>query len=87
MDSGRNDQMENTADIAAVAPIIRKSKHSDCNDRKDRCDRAWPAILPIPAIIWKSITSDHMETEGGLYFGKGSEKFNTLSHSNFGITF
>ena len=64
--------------IARITAIIRKSKHSNCNDRKDRSDRACPAILPIPAIIWKSIISDRndrMETEGELYFRKGSEKF------------
>ena len=46
-----------------------------------------PAISMIPAILWKSILSDchdrsdlndrnnHIETESGLYFGKGTEKF------------
>ena len=79
--------MENTgaaiaaiATITAIPAIIRKSKHSDCNDRKDRkdrSDRACPAISTTPAILWKSILgdrNDHMETEGGVHFGKGSEK-------------
>ena len=74
--------MKNTsaaiAAIATITAIIRNSKHSDCNDCKDHSDCTCPAILTTPAIIWKSIISDrhdHMETEGGLYFGKGSEKF------------
>ena len=43
--------------IATIPAIIRKSKHRDCNDRKDRRDRACPAISTIPAILWKSILS------------------------------
>ena len=51
--------MENTsaaiAAIATIPAIIRKSKHRDCNDRKDRRGHA---ISTIPAILWKSILSD-----------------------------
>ena len=71
--------MENTsAAIAMIPAIIGKSKHRDCSDR------ACPAISTIPAILWKSVLSDrhdrsdrddHMETEGGLYFGMGSKEF------------
>ena len=75
------------AAIATIPAIIRKSKHRNCNHRKDRRDRGCPAISTIPAMLWKSILSDchdrsdlndrndHMETESGLYFGKGTEKF------------
>ena len=78
------------AAIVTIPAIIRKSKNRDCNDRKERRDRACPAISTIPAILWKSILSDchdrsdlndrndrndHMETESGLYFGKGTKKF------------
>ena len=75
------------AAIATIPAIIWKSKHRDCNDRKDRRDRACPATSTIPEILWKSILSDchdrsdlndsndHMETESRLYFGKGTVKF------------
>ena len=65
------------ATITAVPAIIQKPKHSDCNDR------TCPAILTIPAIIWKSIIRDRIETDGGLYFGKGSEKFHYVFTSRF----
>ena len=34
-----------------------------------------------------AIVNDHMETEGGLHFGKGPKNSTTMfSHSDFGIT-
>ena len=75
--------MENTsaaiATITAIPAIIRKSKRS-----------AIATIVKIAAIVRSqrsqqlygnqssAIVKDHMETEGGLYFGKGSEKFHYI---------
>ena len=80
--------MENTsAAIATIPAIIRKSKHRDCNDRRDRACPAIQrsqrfygnqssAIVTIAVILTiVTIVNDHMETESGLYFGKGTEKF------------
>ena len=47
-----------SAAIATIPAIIWKSKYRDCNDRKNRSDRACPAISMIPAILWKSILSE-----------------------------
>ena len=54
---------------------------------KDRSDRACPAISTIPGNQSSAIVNDHMETEGGLYFGKSRKNFTTFSHSDFGIIF
>ena len=51
------------ATITAFPAIMWKSKHRDCNNRKDRSDRACPVISTIPAILWKSILSDRNDRQ------------------------
>ena len=60
--------------FTAISEIIGKPEMSDRNDRKDHDGHVYPAILTIPANIWKSIlnprklasivtiTNDHIET-------------------------
>ena len=89
--------MENTsAAIATIPAIIRKSKHRDCNNRKDHRGLAISTIIKIAEVLRSqrsqrfygnqssaivtiavilTIVNDYMETESGLYFGKGTEKF------------
>ena len=53
--------------IAAIVRVLRSQRSQRFYGNQSS------AIVTIPAIV--TIVSDHMETESGLYFGKGSEKF------------
>ena len=85
----KNTSAANAA-IATIPAIIRKSKHRVATIvkiaeivrvlRSQRSQRFYgnqsSAIVTIAVTLTiVTIVNDHMETESGLYFGKGTEKF------------
>ena len=66
-------QSTGIATIVKIAEVLRSQRSQRFYGNQSSAIVTIAVILTIVTIV--TIVNDHMETESGLYFGKGTEKF------------